>query len=89
VAFFVLMAYLYILYAPSIDRYYVGHTESLPQERLKKHLADHNGYTAKAKDWAIVRVETFPSKADAYRRERQIKAWKSKKKIQNLLLEGG
>jgi putative endonuclease len=82
------MACLYILYSPSLDKYYVGHTTLLPEERLRKHLSNHDGFTAKAKDWIIVHTETFPSKALAYARERQIKGWKSKTKIRQLIRSG-
>ncbi|MGB5556066.1 MAG: GIY-YIG nuclease family protein [Flavobacteriaceae bacterium] len=58
----------YILYSPSIDRYYVGHTGEMLEERLRKHLTDHKGYTAKAKDWVFFHTEKFASKSEAYRR---------------------
>ena len=76
------MAYLYILYSTSLDRYYIGHTTLSPAERLQKHLTNHDGFTAKAKDWQIVYTESFPDDGLAYARERQVKAWKSKGKIQ-------
>ena len=75
------MAFFYILYSEVLDRYYIGHTEQSPTERLKKHLSNHGGYTSKAKDWVIFYSEEYASKVDAYERERQVKAWKSKKKI--------
>jgi len=79
------MAYLYILYSPLLDKYYVGHTTQLPEERLKKHLSRHDGFTAKAKDWTIVHMESFQTKDLAAARERQIKSWKSKTKIIQLI----
>ena len=33
----------------------------------------------------VVYTEEYPSKELAYQRERQVKAWKSKKKIQTLI----
>ncbi|HFA51860.1 MAG TPA: GIY-YIG nuclease family protein, partial [Bacteroidetes bacterium] len=39
----------------------------------------------KAKDWAIVYFETYPSRTEAYARERQIKKWKSRKMVENLI----
>ena len=82
------MAYLYILYSAELDKFYVGHTTQTLDERLQKHLSEHDGFTAKAKDWAIVYSELLPSKNDAYARERQIKAWKSRKKISQLIQNG-
>ncbi|MEW7307474.1 GIY-YIG nuclease family protein, partial [Elizabethkingia anophelis] len=54
-------------------------------ERLRKHLSNHKGFTSRAKDWMIVYYEAFNDKSSAYKREREIKAWKSKKKIEQLI----
>ena len=37
-----------------MDRLCIGHTEQSPQERLRKHLTKHGGFSAKAKDWKVV-----------------------------------
>lgn len=65
-------------------KYYVGYTSNI-EDRLKKHLANHKGFTGKSKDWVVVYTETFDKKEDAYSREREVKKWKSKKKIMELL----
>ena len=82
------MAYLYILYSPSLDKYYVGHTTVLPQERLRRHLTHHDGFTAKGKDWVLVYEEAFEDKSAAYAREREIKNWKSRKRMEALIGKG-
>jgi putative endonuclease len=78
------MFYFYILYSESLDRFYIGHCSDL-QERLDRHLTNHKGFTAKAKDWIIVYTEEFADKTLAYARERQVKAWKSRAAIQQLV----
>ena len=55
------------------------------EERLRKHLSDHDGYTSKAKDWEVVFVREFEEKKDALAFERKIKGWKSRKMIEHLL----
>lgn len=79
------MCFCYILYSKSIDKYYIGHSCEDLQERLRKHLSDHKGFTSKAKDWMIVYFEAFKNKSDAYKREIEIKTWKSKSKIEKLI----
>ncbi|WP_347216341.1 GIY-YIG nuclease family protein [Chryseobacterium sp.] len=79
------MCYCYIIYSESLDKYYIGHSCEDIQERLRKHLSNHTGFTAKAKDWIIVYKESFSSKIEAYKREREIKFWKSKSKITKLI----
>ena len=76
---------VYILYAQSIDKFYVGFTGDRPEIRLEKHLASHKGFTSRAKDWQIVYIEKFDVKDQAIQREKQIKNWKSKKKIIELI----
>ena len=49
----------YILYSSSLDRYYIGHTGEDVEERLRKHLTHHKGYTSKAQDWQIVYTEKY------------------------------
>jgi len=75
---------VYILYSAEMDRYYVGYASDI-EDRMQKHLSNHKGYTSKAKDWVIVYKENFDTKAEAYERERQIKSWKSRKKIEELV----
>jgi putative endonuclease len=77
--------YTYILYSPTRDRYYIGHTGDELQERLRKHNSNHKGFTGKTGDWEIVYKETLDKKELAYKREREIKSWKSKIKIQRLI----
>ena len=75
----------YILYSESLDKYYIGHTGENLDERLRKHLSNHSGFTSKAKDWSILYFENFEEKSLAYQRELQIKSWKSKIKIRKLI----
>ncbi len=78
------MCHAYILYSASLDKFYIGHTCVDLNIRLQKHLTNHHGFTAKAKDWTIVHSEFFDNKTLAYAREREWKKWKSKAKIISL-----
>ena len=77
--------YMYILYSELLDTYYVGSTGDLLNERIRKHNSNHKGFTGKTNDWILVYKETFIDKSVAIKRERQIKAWKSRKRIQLLI----
>ncbi|MCC5930561.1 MAG: GIY-YIG nuclease family protein [Cyclobacteriaceae bacterium] len=83
-----LLHYVYILYSPILDKYYIGVTENL-QERVYKHNNNHKGYTSRSKDWHLVYSEIHPSKKEALHREKQIKKWKSRKMIEKLISTGG
>ena len=75
----------YILYSEKLDRYYIGSTRGLFSERLDRHLSNHDGYTAKAKDWKVVFTELFDHYEQALQKEKMIKGWKSRKMIERLI----
>jgi putative endonuclease len=78
------MYYFYILYSPTLDRYYIGHTSNI-EERISKHNTNHKGFTGKANDWRLIYKEQYKSKSDAYKRERIVKAWKNRNRIEALI----
>ncbi|MFC0773760.1 GIY-YIG nuclease family protein [Terrimonas alba] len=78
------MYYVYILYSSSRDKYYIGSTVDLAS-RLVKHNSKHNGFTQGATEWVITFSGTFSSKQEALKREQQIKSWKSRRLIENLI----
>lgn len=76
---------VYILYSKILNKYYIGFTGETVETRLAKHLILHRGFTAKAKDWVIKRVEIYEDKTTAMDREREIKTWKSRIKIEKFI----
>ncbi|OFX83819.1 MAG: excinuclease ABC subunit C [Bacteroidetes bacterium GWF2_33_16] len=80
--------HLYILHSGTLDKFYIGYTSNLI-ERLRKHNSNHNGFTGKVNDWKIVYWEEFFSKEQAYAREREIKKWKSRDRIKELINKYG
>jgi putative endonuclease len=78
------MYFVYILYSISREKYYIGYTSNLAT-RLIKHNAKHKGFTHGVNDWKIVYSEQFQTKTEATRREKQIKAWKNRQLIEDLI----
>ena len=77
--------HLYILHSGNRHKFYVGHTGDAIEERVKKHNSNHKGFTGGAGDWKVVYTECYETKTAAYAREREIKAWKSRKRIEFLV----
>ena len=77
---------MYILYSAKLNRYYVGHCGESIEQRLAKHLSNHSGFTGKVKDWQLVHSESYDSKKKTCARKRQIKKWKSRKLIEQLII---
>ena len=79
------MFYLYILYSPSLNKYYVGSTGDVLEERIRKHNSNHKGFTGSRGDWELKYSEEFNTKTDAIAREKEIKKRKSRKLIEKLI----
>ena len=81
------MACCYILFSNKLGRFYVGATQDVLSERIRKHNAHEYGahrYTAKADDWELffdIECSTYPL---AVRIEKHIKKMKSRGFIHNL-----
>ncbi len=80
-----IMCQFYILYSSILDKYYIGHTCDNIEERLRKHNTNHKGFTGGVNDWVLLYQESFLDKQGAYAREREVKRWKSRKKIEKLI----
>jgi putative endonuclease len=76
---------VYVLYSQSCKKIYIGYTSSL-EERFRSHneLAT-KGWTIKFRPWKIVHKEIFESKADAMRREKELKSAKGREWIWHLI----
>ena len=75
---------VYVLFSQIKNRFYIGFTSNL-EERIIRHNQKSQGFAGVVNDWVIVYTENYPSKEAAIKRELQIKSWKSRKKIQELI----
>ena len=75
---------VYILFSERKNRFYIGFTSNL-EERLIRHNQKSKGFTGNVNDWKVVYTERYDTRELAYRRELQIKSWKSRTKIQGLI----
>ncbi len=76
--------FVYILFSETKNRFYIGFTSDMEQ-RIMRHNQKSKGFTGNVNDWKIVYTEKYNSKEEAYTREQQIKSWKSRIKIQELI----
>tara|TARA_R110002124_G_scaffold84883_2_gene220656 strand:- start:1210 stop:1410 length:201 start_codon:yes stop_codon:yes gene_type:complete len=56
-------------------------------KRLVRHQQKSKGFTGSVNDWELKYKEEYISKKAAYQREKMIKNWKSRKKIEQLINE--
>ena len=85
--FYLMLFFFYILYSKQADKYYIGYTKNLVG-RLSKHNSKHSGFTGRNNDWKIVYKESYTTKTAAFERERQVKKWKNRQRIESLISNG-
>jgi len=80
------MHFVYILYSPGFDKYYIGESENVDL-RLKQHQTRffRQASTAYTKDWKIVKKITVANRSHARTIEHYIKSMKSKIFIRKLI----
>jgi putative endonuclease len=82
------MFYCYILYSAKLDKYYIGSTGNL-EGRLQRHNTANTGFTSTGKPWEMKYFEIFETKPGAMKRELELKKWKNKAIIEELIKKGG
>ena len=78
------MYFCYILYSSKLDKYYIGSTGNL-EGRLQRHNTSNTGFTSTGKPWEIKYFETFETKSGAMKRELELKKWKNRILIEELI----
>jgi putative endonuclease len=78
------MCFVYILQSLSSGRFYVGQCDHLI-ERFQEHQRGANLATRNRGPWWMPYYETYPTRTDAIKRERQIKNMKSSTYIRRLI----
>ena len=78
------MYYTYIIQSQKNGKYYTGSCGDIA-ERIKRHNAGATPSTKSARPWKLVYSEVFKTNSEALKREREIKAKKSRKYIEFLI----
>jgi putative endonuclease len=73
------MHYIYILLCNN-NKFYTGYTNNL-KRRLQQHQKSEVKYTSNLLPIKLVHYEKYKTKEEATKREKQIKGWVRKKKI--------
>jgi len=78
------MFYAYIIQSLIDGSYYIGHCE-VPKVRLERHNAGKTRSTKAKRPWKLIYKEAFETRAEAYRRELQIKKYKGGRAFKKLI----
>ncbi len=78
------MFYIYILQSIRNGSYYIGSCENV-KIRLAQHNKGKVKSTKRYTPWNIIYMEEFVDLGSARQREKQIKSWKKRNAIENLI----
>ena len=78
------MLTVYVLQSDTSKKFYIGCTARLGS-RVDEHERGQTPSTRGRGPWVLVYQEQFDNLAEARKRERQLKAWKSHRSIQELI----
>ncbi len=81
------MHYLYILYSPSADKFYVGQTPDLDTRLLFHNELSENSFTSRYRPWVLKRTINVNTRREAIILEKYIKGRKSKPYVKKLIDE--
>ena len=81
------MYFVYIIYSQKLNKYYIGFTADI-NDRLAKHNCKSKGFSNLGRPWQLVYSERFDTKKEAMSREKQLKSWKNRERIEALIIAG-
>ena len=79
------MHFVYILYSPSSDIYYVGESDNVTVRMNFHNLLNPHSFTSKHRPWSLKKTIPVSSRSIARKIERYIKKRKSRKFIISLI----
>jgi putative endonuclease len=79
------MYFLYILQSIKTGTYYVGATNEIERRLIEHNSESGIRYTKNGKPWKLMYTEMYPSLSEARSREKQVKSWKKRSKIEALI----
>ncbi|GAB4219434.1 MAG: GIY-YIG nuclease family protein [Candidatus Microgenomates bacterium] len=78
------MYFVYVLKSIKNGKFYVGCTNNIFR-RLEEHNKGLSKYTKNFVPWKLVYKEEYLTLSEARNREKQIKSWKKRSSIENLI----
>jgi putative endonuclease len=76
----------YVLYSPKHNKIYIGYTSDLEIRIISHNEKATRGFTIKYRPWKIVHTESFMTKSEAMKREKELKSARGRKFIWNQII---
>jgi putative endonuclease len=78
--------HVYVLFSPAFNKIYIGFTSDLEARILSHNHLATKGWTIKFRPWTLVYRESFLTKAEAMKREKELKSAKGREYIRKQIL---
>ena len=80
------MSFCYILFSPSLNRFYIGSTQKSIETRLFEHVSKffEGSFTSSSSDWELFHSISCENYRQALKIEKHLKKMKSKTYLKNL-----
>jgi putative endonuclease len=76
---------VYVLYSQKFDKIYIGFTSDFETRFRSHNELGTKGWTLKYRPWTLLFKEEFHSKAEALKRERELKSGRGRENIRSLI----
>jgi len=76
---------VYVLHSPAHDKIYIGYSSNLTKRFLSHNKLGTKGWTIKFRPWVLIHSESFETKAEAMKREKELKSAQGRSFIRSLL----
>jgi putative endonuclease len=81
------MFFVYVLYSPSANKFYVGYTSNLESRLLSHNQLRTKDWTKRYRPWELVYTESYQTKSSALKREKELKTGMVREFIQKMLVK--
>ena len=78
---------VYVLHSERYNKIYIGYTKDIEQRFLSHNELGQKGWTINFRPWRIVLIESYASKENAMKREKELKWGKGREWIRKTILK--
>ena len=79
------MYFVYALYSKEFDKIYIGYSSDVNRRLVSHNHKNNTHWTSKFQPWIIIYTEEHDSKALALKREKQLKSYRGRQFIRELI----
>ena len=81
-----MLFHVYVLFSPTFNKIYIGFSSDLEGRLLSHNFLATKGWTVKFRPWTLVHTESFLTKVEAMKREKELKSAKGREYIRKQIL---